>query len=202
MKKIGILGGSFDPIHQGHLNIARSAYEEFALDEVWFIPAGHSPNKNEKKMTPARQRADMVALAIEDFPYFKLSTLEIESAKISYTYLTLTKLKELYPEDLFYFIMGADSLDYFERWYHPEIICEKAIILAAVREHMDINIINEKIAQIKQLFPAEIYPVFGGKTDISSSKLRADILSGHRTSDMLPDKIADYIIEHHLYDTM
>ena len=66
LKRVGILGGSFDPIHKGHLNIAQSAYEEFALDEVWFIPAGHSPNKDEKKMTAADIRAEMTALAIYD----------------------------------------------------------------------------------------------------------------------------------------
>ena len=94
LKRVGILGGSFDPIHKGHLNIAQSAYEEFALDEVWFIPAGHSPNKDEKKMTAADIRAEMTALAIYDIPYFKLSRMEIDAEGTSYTYLTLTKLKE------------------------------------------------------------------------------------------------------------
>ena len=132
LKRVGILGGSFDPIHKGHLNIAQSAYEEFALDEVWFIPAGHSPNKDEKKMTAADIRAEMTALAIYDIPYFKLSRMEIDAEGTSYTYLTLTKLKEACPDIDFFFIMGADSLDYLEKWYHPEIICEKAVILAAV----------------------------------------------------------------------
>ena len=70
-KKIGIFGGSFDPIHNGHLAIADAAYREFRLDEVWLIPAGHSPNKDENGMTPPELRADMVALAIEPYPYFR-----------------------------------------------------------------------------------------------------------------------------------
>lgn len=163
LKRVGILGGSFDPIHKGHLNIAQSAYEEFALDEVWFIPAGHSPNKDEKKMTAADIRAEMTALAIYDIPYFKLSRMEIDAEGTSYTYLTLTKLKEACPDTDFFFIMGADSLDYLEKWYHPEIICEKAVILAAVRDDMDLSEVEKKISALKQLFPAEIYPIEGGK---------------------------------------
>lgn len=199
-EKIGIFGGSFDPIHLGHLNIARSAYEEFALNEVWFVPAGHSPNKDEKQMTPAEIRAKMVSLAIEDIPYFKLCDIEMASEEISYTYLTLTKLKELYPDKKFFFIMGADSLDYFDRWYHPEIICQKAAVLTAVRDDMDISAINQKIAQIKELFPAEIYPIFGGKTEISSSSLRQKLLSGDESSlFMLPEKVKAFIKKHKLY---
>ena len=200
-EKIGIFGGSFDPIHLGHLNIAKSAYEEFDLDEVWFVPAGHSPNKNEKQMTPAESRAEMVSLAIEGTPYFKLCDIEMASEKTSYTYITLTKLKEQYPDKKFYFIMGADSLDYFDRWYHPEIICQKAVILAAVRDDMDIAAIREKIAQIQSLFPAEIYPVFGGKTDISSTILRQKLSEGEENSlAMLPEKVRTFIKEQKLYD--
>ena len=94
-RKIGILGGSFDPVHNGHLAIARAAYTDFDLDEVWFIPAGHSPNKNESGMTLPEYRAEMVALAVKPYPYFKMSTVEIEAEETSYTYLTLTKLKNL-----------------------------------------------------------------------------------------------------------
>ena len=181
LKRVGILGGSFDPIHKGHLNIAQSAYEEFALDEVWFIPAGHSPNKDEKKMTAADVRA------------------EIDAEGTSYTYLTLTKLKEACPDTDFFFIMGADSLDYLEKWYHPEIICEKAVILAAVRDDMDLSEVEKKISALKQLFPAEIYPIEGGKTDISSSEIRAALRRGKTDISLIPPKVLAYIQEHHLY---
>ena len=89
-RKIGILGGSFDPVHNGHLAIARAAYTDFDLDEVWFIPAGHSPNKNESGMTRPEYRAEMVALAVKPYPYFKMSTVEIEAEETSYTYLMET----------------------------------------------------------------------------------------------------------------
>lgn len=198
-KKIGLLGGSFDPIHQGHLNIAKSAYDEFHLDEVWFIPAGHSPNKDEADMTSAVDRAKMVELAIAEYPYFRLSMIEIESSETSYTYRTLTKLTEQYPDIQFYFIMGADSLDYFEKWRHPEIISQKAILLAAVRNELNIPQIQEKINILQKLYHAQIYPVTGGKTDISSTELRRKVRENSDHLTMLSPSVADYIAAHGLY---
>lgn len=198
-KKIGILGGSFDPIHQGHLNIALNAQKEFGLDEVWFIPAGHSPNKDESGMTPAEMRAEMVALAIESYPTFRLSRIEIDAAETSYTYLTLTKLTELYPDKQFFFIMGADSLDYFDKWRYPEIICHKAVILTAVRDDMDIAEIQQKINALKKLFHAEIYPVQGGRTDISSTEIRRAAAADETKPVMIPVSVWKYIKEKQLY---
>lgn len=198
-KKIGILGGSFDPIHMGHLNIAQSAYLEYGLDEVWFIPAGHSPNKDEREMTPAGIRAEMVSLAIEPYPHFRLSRIEVEAKETSYTYLTLAKLKAQYPDIEFYFIMGADSLDYFAEWRHPEIICEKAVVLAAVRDDMDAGRMEEKIAYIKALFAARIYPLKCGRMDVSSTELRWQVKHSTEEPAMLPKSVLAYIKEHQLY---
>lgn len=198
-KKIGILGGSFDPIHNGHLSIAMSAYKDFNLDEIWLIPAGHSPNKDENKMTSAAVRAEMTALAAQNIPNFKLSTYEIDKEGTSYTYMTLSNFKELYPDTDFYFIMGADSLDYFDAWKHPEIICQKAIILVAVRDDMDLDDIHAKIEQIKTNFSAEIYPLSCAKIDISSSEIRANVQNGNSICNMVPQAVADYIEKHRLY---
>ena len=198
-KKIGILGGSFDPIHNGHLAIAESAYRDFNLDEVWLIPAGHSPNKDQDKMSSAAVRAEMTALAAQDIPYFKLSTYEIDKEGTSFTYLTLSDFKEQYPNTDFYFIMGADSLDYFDAWRHPEIICQKAVILVAVRDDMDLDDIHEKIGHIKEQFHAEIYPLSCARIDISSSEIRANLLEGKEIYNMVPQSVADYITEHELY---
>lgn len=198
-KKIGLLGGSFDPIHQGHLNIAKRAQAEFDLDEVWFIPAGHSPNKNEADMTDAETRANMVSHAIEPYPQFKLLRIELEHSGTSYTYLTLLKLSEQYPHTQFYFIMGADSLEYFEKWRHPEIICQKAVILCAVRDDMDIAEIENKIAVLQKLFEAEIYPIRSGRTDVSSTSLRAQIAMEFKKPELLPESVWEYISLHGLY---
>ena len=197
-KKIGIFGGTFDPIHQGHLNIARSAQDEFALDEVWFVPSGHSPHKDNRNMVPAELRAEMTAQAIAHYPDFSLSRIEIDEPGVSYTYQTLTRLREQHPDTVFYFIMGADSLDYLEQWRHPEIICRIAVILVAVRDQMDLDKITEKASYIQSFFPAQIEPIRGGRTQVSSTEIRRQIAEGSRP-DMLPDAVWNYIRENGLY---
>lgn len=199
-RKVGILGGSFDPIHKGHLHIAIAAKNEFSLDAVIFIPAGHSPNKDEHKMTPAEHRARMTELAIREYPGFYLSRMEIDSQETSYTYLTLGRLKEMHPDWELYFIMGADSLDYFDKWYHPEIICEKAAVLVAVRDDLKHQEICDKIAEIKALFPARIYPLKVDGLSVSSSEIRKALKEGEAQA-LLPETVTDYIIEHQLYQT-
>lgn len=198
-KKIGILGGSFDPIHKGHLSIGEAAYRDFNLDEVWFIPAGHSPNKDEKQMTPPEYRARMTELAIAPYPYFKMSRIEIDAAETSYTYRTLTKLKEQYPDTTFYFIMGADSLDYFEEWMHPEIISEKAVLLVAVRSQWDRTDIMRKITTIEHMFDAKIYPLSCKRFDAASREIRQALEQGDGTIGELPVAVMDFIREKHLY---
>ena len=109
--KIGILGGSFDPIHNGHIHMALAACDKFALDQLWLIPAGHSPNKDEKSMTDANHRYHMCELAAKVDHRLRVSRVEIDSEERSYTYRTLQKITEEHPENRFYFIMGGDSLD-------------------------------------------------------------------------------------------
>lgn len=132
--KTGIFGGAFDPIHKGHIYMAQKAMEEYSLDRILLVPSGHSPNKIENAMTAFSHRYNMCKLASEAVPGIEVSDIEIKDESTSYTYVTLQKLKALYPEDELYFIMGGDSLDYFELWMKPEIIAQTAIILVMVRE--------------------------------------------------------------------
>lgn len=198
-KKIGILGGSFDPVHKGHLAIGEAAYRDFDLDEVWFIPAGHSPNKDETGMTAPELRARMTELAVAPYSYFKVSRMEIKAERTSYTYLTLTRLKELHPDTRFYFIMGADSLDYFEEWKHPEIISQMAVILVAVREQWDRQGIMDKIQKIEHMFKAEIYPLSCERFDAASREIRHALENGASRIPELPDSVMQFIRENHLY---
>ncbi len=199
--RIGILGGSFDPVHLGHINLARCAMEEFALDAVWLVPAGHSPNKSEDGMAPASERAAMISLAIEGIPGLALSLIEIEEEGTSYTYRTLTRLCDLYPDADFFFIMGADSLDYFDSWAHPEVICEKAAILVAERGGLGIPQVREKIERVKGLFPARIYPLRGGRMDISSSEIRRQLGESEERPPLLPEPVWRHILKMGLYGT-
>ena len=199
MRKVGILGGSFDPIHNGHLAIAESARKDYALDEIWFIPAGHSPNKEEARMTPAEERLKMTELAVRDYDNFKVSDMEVCSKETSYTYRTLERLTAEYPETEFYFIMGADSLDYFDKWYHAERICQCAVILVAVRDEFSKANMKAKIAEIQQLFPADIRILSIGKVEVSSHEIREQIAEGRDVPAQIPHAVSEYIRETGLY---
>jgi nicotinate-nucleotide adenylyltransferase len=124
--KLGIFGGSFDPIHYGHLLLAESAREQLALDQVWFIPAAVAPHKQSKTATSSKQRIEMLELAIAGHEAFRLSTLEIDRGGVSYTVDTLQDIHEQLPEAELFLLMGADSLADLLTWREPERICELA----------------------------------------------------------------------------
>lgn len=192
--KIGILGGSFDPIHNGHLNMALKSYEQYALDEVWLIPNGNAPHKDSDKMADAKDRLAMCELVANEYPFIKTCDIEIVSKEYSYTYITVTKLKEIYPEHEFYFIMGADSLDYFDKWRKPEIISSVCKILVINRDEFSEEDMKQKISRINDIFPADISIVHCSKIDVSSTELRQKL----DKADVLPS-VYNYICEHDLY---
>lgn len=192
--KIGILGGSFDPIHNGHLHMALQSYEQYDLDEVWLIPNGNAPHKDADKMADAMHRLSMCQLVADEYPFLKTCDIEITSEEYSYTYITVTKLKSMYPEHEFYFIMGADSLDYFEKWRKPEIIASVCKILVINRDEFSDEDMAEKIAKINAIFPANIQIVHCQKVDISSTELRHKL----NKQDVLP-AVYDYICQNDLY---
>ena len=123
-RKIGIMGGTFDPIHIGHLILGEAAYEQFGLDEVWFLPAGNPPHKrNRAGQAKDAQRVEMVRRAIASNPHFVLCTKEMKDEGYTYSYRTLEAMRKEHPGTEFYFIIGADSLFYFDEWKNPERIC-------------------------------------------------------------------------------
>ena len=171
--KTGIFGGAFDPIHKGHIYMAQKAMEEYSLDRILLVPSGHSPNKTENAMTAFSHRYNMCKLASEAVPGIEASDIEIKDEATSYTYVTLQKLKARYPEDELYFIMGGDSRDYFETWMRPDVIARTAIILVMVRENFPKQQMEEKIAHIKNLFPADIRLLSCDRIDVSSTQVRS-----------------------------
>lgn len=170
--KTGIFGGAFDPIHKGHIYMAQKAMEEYSLDRLFLVPSGHSPNKTENAMTAFSHRYNMCKLAARAVPGIEVSDIEIKDESTSYTYVTLQKLKALYPQDELYFIMGGDSLDYFETWMRPDVIAKTAIILVMVRENFPKLQMEGKIAHIKNLFPADIRLLSCDGMDVSSTQVR------------------------------
>lgn len=198
--KIGILGGSFDPIHNGHMHMAVSAYRFFALDQVWLIPAGHSPNKDEAQMADAGHRLRMCELAAESDTRLFASSIEIDAPERSYTYRTLEKIAERCPEDELFFIMGGDSLDYFEQWVKPERICALATILVVPRDQFDVKALEEQITHISRLFPCDIRVIPCSQHPLSSTQVRNSLYSGMPEPSDFPEGVLSYILKNHLYD--
>lgn len=194
--KIGILGGSFDPIHNGHLYMAEHAYKQYQLDEIWLIPNGNAPHKDKNKMTDAMHRLAMCKIAASKYDYMKVSDMEVCSSNFSYTYLTIQTLTEQYPQHEFYFIMGADSLDYFDKWKHPEIISSLCKLLVVNRDDFTEADLKEKIAKINTQFPADIQIVHCPKVDISSTEIRQN-----KKMQEIPKEVKQYILKNNLYES-
>lgn len=198
--KIGILGGTFNPIHNGHLMLALSAYEQYNLDTVWIMVSPAPPHKAESDIIDINKRIDMIKLAIYDLrDKLEFSDYELKRDGYIYTAVTLTLLKNEYPDNEFYFIMGGDSLRDIEKWYMPQVIMEKAVILAAVRNDMDLKAISEKISYLKKKFGADIRPLKTENIPISSTVIRNNIKSNISVTDMLPFKVEEYIKYNGLY---
>ena len=202
--EIGIMGGTFDPIHKGHLNLASHALSQFSLDEIWFMPNGRPPHKDNTKITTtAADRVNMTRLAIEHTDKFCLNTYEAYREQTSYTFETLTYLKEKYPENRFYFIIGADSLCMIDQWVKPERIFPNCVILAACRDDMDTpGEMLERIAILQSEYTdIDIRILNAPLMDISSSYIRKQIAAGEDVSDYIPQKVEQYIRSHHLYES-
>lgn len=197
--KIGILGGSFDPIHNGHLNMAKSALKEFELDKVWIMPAAHSPNKEEANMTSGQMRLEMCELAVKELSDIEVSDFEFQYQETSYTYMTLQRLCKKYPEDEFYFIMGADSLDYFEKWYHPEIIAKLCTILVIMREGFSKDSMQKKVQELEKQFTCHIRLATCPRYDISSTEIRKNFQGSKSCKEFLPEAVLEYINKNNLY---
>lgn len=199
MKKVGIMGGTFNPIHNGHLMIANKAKEQFALDEVLFMPCGVPYMKAGTDVAAGEIRAEMTALAIQDHPGFALSRIELDHPGNTYTYETLENLKTRYPDDMFYFILGADSLFNLINWVHPERIFASCHILAAVRDQKTVTQMEEQIVLLRERYHAGIFLLQTDYLNISSSDIRRKAAAGESISDYVPQNVADYIAAHHLY---
>ncbi|MDO4261569.1 MAG: nicotinate-nucleotide adenylyltransferase [Eubacteriales bacterium] len=202
MKKrnIGIMGGTFDPVHNAHLTLARQAYEQFSLDAVWMLPNGNPPHKKDHTQADARHRIEMVRQAVQGIPYLELCGLERSMDECHYTYETLRLLGETYPDVQFYFIMGADSLFDFDSWKEPDVISRECILLAAARDLHRRAQLEEKIRSLEARYGADIRILDTPDMRIASEEIRARLRRGEDVSRMLPPAVEDYIRRHHLYE--
>lgn len=198
-KKVGIMGGTFNPIHTGHLILAETARNQYKLDEILFVPSGKSYMKQSIDIPSGRIRAHMTSLAIEDNHYFALSLIEVCRDGNTYTYETLEELKKQNPDTEYFFIMGEDSLDAIEQWKYPQKIFDLCTILAAIRDEGDLKCFEAKANYLAQKYNGRVLKLNCGIMDISSTKIRDNIRNGLSIRYIVPDKVIKYIEETDLY---
>lgn len=196
MKKIGIMGGTFDPIHFGHLVTAEKVQEAFSLDEVVFVPSGSPPHKKDRTVTAATHRLAMVKLAVEDHPGFSVSAIEIERKGYSYALDTVNEFHRIYGKaTALFFITGADAILEIATWHKADELMSKCEFIAAARPgyHFDEkHALPESYLDHIHLFPETALA-------ISSSRIRRLIGDGADVAKMIPEKVNAYIKIHDLY---
>lgn len=193
--KIGIFGGTFDPVHFGHLNLAISLAEVHSLDEVWWIPAQINPLKIKHPLA-AIHRLNMLKLALNGLSNFKIMEIETDQDGPSYTINTLLKLKEKAPNDQLHLLLGEDALFHFMQWKEPASIIAIAPPLVASRGSSHFPSIQMP-GPILKAFKMGWSPI--PFMDISSTDLRKRLIHNKFCGHLLPSKVLDYIREHHLY---
>ncbi|MCR5083271.1 MAG: nicotinate-nucleotide adenylyltransferase [Parasporobacterium sp.] len=215
MKKIGILGGTFDPIHNAHIIFSEAAYDQLNLDEMLIMPSPNPPHKDKNKITDLNDRVAMIKLALEEHPKLIFSDFELKREGKVYTYETLKLFKEQHPDCELYFLVGEDSLYNIDNWYRPEEIFANCKIVTSIRDLKEYDSNNknaaeyvkeresksfeEEIANHKKRFNAEIIVLKLGNIDISATKVRERAKAGEDICDLLPKKVAEYIINNKIY---
>lgn len=206
MASIGIMGGTFNPIHIGHIEIANAAYEQFHLDEIWFMPNHIPAYKKDETIVSGEIRLEMVQLGIDDYPFCKASDFEIKREGNTYTIDTLKLLSKQYPEHTFYFIMGADSLYYFDKWKDYEEIPNYTHLLIAPRDEKSKDDIRSKIKTYNSYFGKICFHLIDcKKINCSSSEIRQYLMNQkygeYETyfKQYLNKNVYQYIIKHDMY---
>lgn len=198
-KRVGIMGGTFNPIHLGHLIIAEAAYEAYNLDEVLFVPSGVSYMKDQSEILDAKKRVHMTGLAIEDNPHFALSTIEIDRDGNSYSCETLETLRKQNPNTEYYFLVGSDTLFALETWKHPEILLPSCTILVAVRDGVPMEKMQEHAKYLEEKFGGSIKLLTTPNIEISATNIRNRLAKGHNVKYFVPDSVLDFINKYDLY---
>jgi nicotinate-nucleotide adenylyltransferase len=196
---LGVMGGTFDPIHYGHLVAAEMARVEFNLSKVLFIPSGIPPHKNRQDISAADLRYKMVELAIEDNPAFDLSALEIEREGPSYTVDTLRILRRTWPEHELYFITGADALLEIFSWRNAEEILTMIQFIGAARPGFDVSDFLLKVQEEHLEIQGKIHYLEVPALAISSTDIRSRVRHGQSFRYLLPEPVRLFIQEHGLY---
>jgi nicotinate-nucleotide adenylyltransferase len=192
--KLGILGGTFNPVHNGHLAIAKAVYKSLELDRVYLVPAFNPPHKGDEKIIDYEERFKLLELATESYPYLKVSRLDHTPGSVSYTKHLIERLKEKYPAASFYFIIGADNIPQISRWYDYKWLLDNVTFVAVPRG--DFEIVDYwNLDYIEKIQSVDMESV-----DISSRMIRQKLARGEDISGLVPPVVAEYIHKHNLYE--
>jgi nicotinate-nucleotide adenylyltransferase len=206
--RLGIFGGSFNPVHYGHLILAECCREQLALDRVWFLPAATPPHKQQHDLVPGEQRAEMIELAIAGHSCFGVCRYELERGGVSYTVDTLARFHEEQPTDELFFMMGADSLADLPTWKDPATICRLAIPVVVQRgahRAQDPSPDTEAFCALSQFVSRERLQQIAAarvempRIDLSASDLRRRVAAGQSIRYRTPRSVEKYIETHGLY---
>lgn len=198
-KRTGIIGGTFNPVHIGHLILAENAYDALKLDKVIFMPTGKSYLKDPSRILSAKIRIELLNAAVCDNEHFSVSDYETKKSGNTYTFETLKELNSLDDDEELYFIIGEDSIYNIESWREPQVIFENCVLVVAPRDHEpDEKLIAIK-AHLEELYGARIELLDAPDIDISSSMIRERINRGKSIKYYVPDSVAEIIYEHGYY---
>lgn len=195
--KIGVFGGAFNPIHNGHLNLADYYLNSLKLDKIIFIPTSIPPHKTAEYLVSAEDRINMLKLAISDNEKYDYSDIEFKRDGKSYTYDTLCQLKEIYSDADFYLIIGSDQFFYFQNWYRADDILNMVTVVTAAREKDEYNSLlsfKNQYDNMKNTIVSNCDVVV-----VSSSEIRDNIKNGRDITSLVPQKVFTYIKDNNLY---
>ncbi len=200
-KKIGIMGGTFDPIHYGHLVTAEAVRANFGLEQVIFVPVGNPPHKIGKEVTDKNHRYLMALLATATNPYFEVSRVEIDREGYTYTVDTINKFnEEAAGKAVFYFITGIDALNQILTWKDAERLLRTCVFVAATRPGYNQNEIFKEIEHLKTIYDSKIHSVEVPSLAISSTDIRDRVKKSLPIKYLLPESVENYIYKNNLYN--
>ncbi|MBE0467590.1 MAG: nicotinate-nucleotide adenylyltransferase [Candidatus Desulforudis sp.] len=199
MMKLGVMGGTFDPVHYGHLVAAEGVRYEYRLDKVIFVPAGRPPHKPNYRISDPEHRLALVRLAVASNPFFEVSDLEIERPGLSYTYDTIREMRRLHDPDEIYFITGADAVLEILSWHRFEELLEICRFIAATRPGYELGGLTGRLRELPAHLVERIVPVEVPALAISSSDIRRRVREGRPIKYLLPESVEAYILSRALY---
>lgn len=201
MSRIGLLGGSFNPVHLGHLIVAQDAWEQFGLDQVWLVPCAAPPHKPLEGLAEARHRVAMLELAVAGDPRLAVSRIEVERGGISYSVDTVRALRAMHPGTDFFFVVGSDTLLELSTWREIASLLELCTVVALERPGFERSRLRPEMLRLPEPWPARLLErvARGHAVEISSSDIRRRVAQGRSIQFLVPAAVAGYIFEQKLY---